>query len=68
MGRLFFFPLELRRHVMGSNGWSPSLGMGNPTFCLWAHLLKEDPEVPSSGDERKHELGRFNGKSFGLGV
>lgn len=53
---------------MGSNGWSPSLEMGNPTFCLWAHLLKEDPEVPSSGDERKHELGRFNGKSFGLGV
>ena len=33
-GQFFFSPLKLRRYVMGSNGWSSDLGMGNSTFCL----------------------------------
>lgn len=64
----FFFPLKLRRYIMGSNGWSTSLGMGDSTFRLWAHLLKGRAEVTSSGHKRKPEVVRFDGKSSRLGL
>lgn len=68
MFRLFSLSLELKRYAMGNNRRSTWLGMGNPTFCMWTHMLREDLEVPSSEPKRKHEVVRFNGKSSRLGV